>query len=76
MMAVITLLRNITQWDVQNNNNNNNNNNKKESNRDFLISNFRRVWNVVCFLLPRRANLDAGELPRRKHTTIDVIFLS
>jgi hypothetical protein len=32
-----------------------------------LISNFRRVVNVVCFLL---GNSDAGELPRKKHTTI------
>jgi len=32
----------------------------------FLISNFRRVLSVVCFLL---GNSDAGELPRRKHTT-------
>jgi hypothetical protein len=31
-----------------------------------LISNFRHVLNVACMLL---GNSDAGELPRRKHTT-------
>jgi len=43
-----------------------------------LISNFRHVLNVVCFLLDdslvsefyRLTNADAGELPRRKHTTL------
>jgi hypothetical protein len=34
--------------------------------RYFLISNFRRVLYVVRFLL---GNSDAGELPKRKHTT-------
>ena len=34
-----------------------------------LISNFRRVLNVVCFwVIPRRLNSDAGESPKRKHT--------
>ena len=32
----------------------------------FLISNFRRVLNVICFLL---GDSDAGESPKRKHTT-------
>ena len=35
--------------------------------KDFLISYFRRVLNVAWFLL---GNSDAGELPRRMHTTI------
>jgi len=35
----------------------------------FCISNFCRVLNVVCFLLGNSPASDAGELPRRKHTT-------
>ena len=35
----------------------------------FLISNFRRVLKVVCFLLGNSPASYAGELPRRKHTT-------
>ena len=41
--------------------------------RKFLISNFRHVLNVVCFLpgnslASEFENSDAGELHRRKHT--------
>jgi len=41
----------------------------------FLISNFRRVLNVVFFLLGDswRRNSHAGESPRRKNTTISVL---
>jgi len=35
----------------------------------FLISNFRRVMNVVCFLLGNSPASVAREVPRRKHTT-------
>jgi len=35
----------------------------------FLVSNFCRVLNVVCFLLGNSLASDARELPRRKHTT-------
>jgi hypothetical protein len=41
----------------------------------FLISNFRRVLNVVCFLLGDswRRKSDAGESPKRKNTTMSVL---
>jgi len=35
----------------------------------FLISNFRRVLNVVRFLLVNSLASDTRELPRRKHIT-------
>ena len=41
----------------------------------FLISSFRCVLNVVCFLLGNSPASDARKLPRRKHTIVYILIL-